>query len=78
MKREPQQVVAGEAKEREGKKMTEEKEDVEAEASKEEGVVVVSEGEGMKYNNRQRNFLHDLILWTKNLFLQLLEELVIL
>lgn len=71
-------MVAGEAKEREGKKMTEEKEDVEAEASKEEGVVVVSEGEGMKYNNRQRNFLHDLILWTKNLFLQLLEELVIL
>lgn len=45
VRREPQEVVAGEAKEGEGEEVTE---GVEVQASEEEGVGVVSEGEDVK------------------------------
>lgn len=69
-------MVAGEVEEEEEAEVAEVAEAVvseveeEVEASEEEGGVVVSEGEDIKYNSWQRNFLHELLLWIRNLFLE--------
>lgn len=77
MRRDLQEVVAEEVEEEEEEEVAEVvevvvlevEEEVEVEAS-EEGVVVVSEGEDIKCKSWQRNFLHDLRQWLRNLFLE--------